>query len=135
MAALKEEGLEVVACSPFIETAPLGPARRRYVNGAALVETELEPDELLALLKRIERRFGRTRGGRRWSARVLDLDVILWSRGMFGSPELVVPHPRFRERAFVLGPATAIAPGWRDPVSRLTLHQLFARLTRPRPLP
>jgi 2-amino-4-hydroxy-6-hydroxymethyldihydropteridine diphosphokinase len=133
--ALEHEGLSVVAAAPAIATAPLGPSRRRYANGAALVETTLEPDALLALLKRVERRFGRRAGGKRWGARVLDLDVILWSGGMWGTPGLVVPHASFRERGFVLRPAAAIAPAWRDPISGLTLRQLLARLTRPRPLP
>jgi 2-amino-4-hydroxy-6-hydroxymethyldihydropteridine diphosphokinase len=137
-AALREleaEGAAVLAASPVISTAPLGPSRRRYANGAALIETTLAPEDLLAVLKRIERRFGRTRGSRRWSARVLDLDIVLWSGGMWGSLALVIPHPRFRERAFVLRPAAAIAPDWRDPLTGLTVRQLLARLTRPRPLP
>jgi 2-amino-4-hydroxy-6-hydroxymethyldihydropteridine diphosphokinase len=135
LVALEEEGLSVVAAAPVIATAPFGPSRRRYANGAALVETALEPDALLARLKRIEHRFGRRAGGKRWGARVLDLDVILWSGGMWGTPGLVVPHAGFRERGFVLRPAAALAPDWRDPVGGLTLRQLLARLTRPRPLP
>jgi len=133
--ALGEEGLSVVAAAPIIASAPIGPSWRRYANSAALIETDLDPDELLALLKRIERRFGRRAGGKRWGARVLDLDVILWSGGMWGAPDLVVPHRSFRERDFVLRPAAALAPDWRDPVGGLTLRQLFNRLTRPRPLP
>lgn len=135
LAALEQEGLSVLAAAPVITTAPLGPSRRRYANGAALVETLLEPDALLALFKRVERRFGRRVGGKRWSARVLDLDVILWSGGMWGTPGLIVPHASFRERGFVLRPGAALAPDWRDPVGGLTLRQLLARLTRPRPLP
>jgi 2-amino-4-hydroxy-6-hydroxymethyldihydropteridine diphosphokinase len=113
----------------------MGPSQRRYANGAVLVRSELEPVAMLALLKRIEREFGRRSGGRRWRARVLDLDIVLWSGGYWSSPELTIPHPQFRERGFVLWPAKAIVPGWRDPVSGLTLRQLHARLTRPRPLP
>ncbi|MGC1270782.1 MAG: 2-amino-4-hydroxy-6-hydroxymethyldihydropteridine diphosphokinase, partial [Croceibacterium sp.] len=114
---------------------PVGPSLRRYANGAALLETALEPHELLAALKRIERQYGRTARGQRWSSRVIDLDIVLWSGGCFGAPGLVVPHRLFRERGFVLGPARAIAPGWRDPVSGLTVRQLHGRLTSPLPLP
>ena len=135
LAALEQEGLSIIAAAPVIGTDPLGPSLRRYANSAALVESTLEPDALLALLKRIERRFGRRPGGKRWSARVLDLDVILWSGGMWSTPGLVVPHVSFRERDFVLRPAVALAPDWRDPVGGLTLRQLLARLTSPRPLP
>lgn len=135
LAALAEAGVVVQAASPLLASAPLGPSRRRYANGAALLETALEPDALLALLKRIERGFGRTRGGQRWAARVLDLDIVLWSGGAWSSPGLTVPHPAFRERPFVLRPALAIVPDWRDPLSGLSLRQLHARLTRPRRLP
>lgn len=135
LAALEEEGVAVLAVSPVIASVPLGPSLRRYANGAAVIETDLDPPALLALLKTVERRFGRTRGGKRWGARVLDLDIVLWSGGMWGSPELVVPHRSFGERTFVLEPATAIAPAWRDPVSGYTVRHLLARLTRPRPLP
>ncbi|MCR2835232.1 2-amino-4-hydroxy-6-hydroxymethyldihydropteridine diphosphokinase [Parerythrobacter lacustris] len=133
IAALAEIG-PVTARSRIIESAPLGPSLRRYANAAALVESELEPAHMLALLKRIERRFGRRRG-QRWSARVLDLDIVLWSGGAWSSPELSVPHREFRRRSFVLGPAAQIAGDWRDPLSGLSLRQLNARLTKPSPLP
>lgn len=132
--ALAEAGVAVTARAPTIASAPLGPSLRRYANSAALVETDLDPDELLGVLKAIERAFGRRRGGQRWGTRVLDLDVVLWSGGAWSSTGLTVPHPRFRERAFVLDPACAIAPGWRDPLSGLTLRQLAVRLRRPRRL-
>ena len=89
---------------------------------------------MLARLKAIERAFGR-RPGRRWGARVLDLDIILWSGGCWRSKGLVVPHPRYRDRTFVLRPLHDVAPRWRDPLTGLTPRQLEARLTRPRPLP
>ena len=135
LAALEAAGLEVRATSPIIRSAPLGPSRRRYANGAALVASDLPPDALLALLKRVERVFGRKRGGQRWGSRVLDLDIVLWSGGAWASPGLIIPHVAFRQRGFVLGPASQIAPLWRDPLSRLSIRHLTARLTRPRPLP
>lgn len=123
------------AVAPVLRSDPVGPSLRRYANGAALVRTKRDPQELLALLKRIERKFGRRAGGRRWSARVIDLDIVLWDGGAFAAPGLVIPHPAFRERGFVLRPAVAIAPRWRDPLTGLTVRQLHARLTRPVPLP
>ena len=100
-----------------IRTTPaLGPAGRSFANAVAIVESELAPDELLAELKAIERGFGR-RPGRRWGPRVLDLDIILWSGGAWGGPGPIVPHPEFRDRAFVLQPLAEIAPGWRDPLT------------------
>ena len=121
------------ALSPIVASAAVGPSLRRYANAAALVDSDLPPPALLAWLKRIEREFGRRRG-RRWGARVIDLDIILWSGGRWRSPRLTVPHVAFRDRAFVLGPLRALAPGWRDPATGLTIRQLQRRLTRPRPL-
>lgn len=126
MAAVDAIG-DVVARSPVIETAPLGPSRRRFANAAILIESGGTPLQLLARLKQIERGFGRRRG-RRWDARVIDLDIILWSGGAWAGPGLIVPHPHFRQRGFVLRPLAVIAPGWRDPVTGRTIRQLAARL-------
>lgn len=133
--ALAEQGVVIRAASRVIETAPLGPSARRYANAAALVETRREPEEMLVLVKDMERSFGRRSGGQRWGARVLDVDLVLWSGGIWRSRGLEIPHPQFRKRGFVLGPARKIAGGWRDPISGLTVAQLHARLTRPRPIP
>ncbi|MGV2497168.1 2-amino-4-hydroxy-6-hydroxymethyldihydropteridine diphosphokinase [Pelagerythrobacter aerophilus] len=132
---LEAAGAEIVAHSAIFDTAPLGPSNRRYANAAAMIETALPPEEMLSVLQRIERAFGRRRRGRRWRARVLDLDLVLWSGGTHRSPRLTIPHPEFRRRTFVLTPAAAIASRWRDPATGLTPRHLHARLTRPRALP
>src|SRR5690606_14407074 len=105
LARLAGEGVTVLAAAPVLGTEPVGPSLRRYANSAALIETALDPPALLGLLKRIERDFGRRAGGQRWTSRVLDLDIVLWSGGAFAGPGLTVPHPLFRTRAFVLAPA------------------------------
>ncbi|MGK6322326.1 2-amino-4-hydroxy-6-hydroxymethyldihydropteridine diphosphokinase [Sphingomonas sp. DT-51] len=120
--------------APIRASAPLGPSTRTFANAAALIASDAAPDVLLARLKAIEQAFGRRRG-RRWGARVIDLDVILWSGGRWSSPRLTIPHPGFRQRAFVLAPLVALAPRWRDPVTGLTPPQLHARLTKARPVP
>ncbi|HZV10056.1 MAG TPA: 2-amino-4-hydroxy-6-hydroxymethyldihydropteridine diphosphokinase [Novosphingobium sp.] len=120
--------------SPVIASAPVGPSRRRYANGAVLLRADCSPPRLLALLKGIEESFGR-RPGQRWGARVLDLDIVLWSGGVWRSRGLCVPHLAFRERVFVLGPLAVLVPGWRDPITGRTCRQLFARLTRSRAAP
>jgi 2-amino-4-hydroxy-6-hydroxymethyldihydropteridine diphosphokinase len=117
----------VVMTSPLVATAPLGPARRRFVNAAALIESEDSPPELLARLKAIEATFGRRRG-QRWTDRVIDLDIVLWSGGAWASDGLTVPHPEFRRRDFVLRPLAAIVPDWRDPLTGLSVRQLAARI-------
>lgn len=135
LAALEAERVAVEAFSPILATAPLGPSSRRYANAAAVVASELAPPALLAVLHGIERAFGRRRRGARWRARPLDLDIVVWSGGAWGSPGLTIPHPAFRHRAFVLAPAAAIAPRWRDPGTGSQMRHLRARLTHPRRLP
>ena len=120
--------------APIRASAPLGPSTRTFANSAALIASDEPPEALLARLKAIERAFGRRRG-RRWGARVIDLDIILWSGGAWLTPTLTIPHPAFQARAFELGPAAAIAPDWRAPGSALTLRQRHARLTRARAAP
>lgn len=124
----------IAARSPVISSAPIGPSLRRYANAAALVESDLAPPAMLAALKAIEQAFGRRRG-RRWGARTIDLDIVLWSGGRWRSRALTIPHRAFRVRDFVLTPAAALAPDWRDPVTGLTLRQLRTRLTRARAIP
>ena len=131
LAELAQRGIKVTAAGPVVRSAPIGPSLRRYANSAVVVKFERSPEDLLLTLKEIERAFGRRAGGQRWTSRVLDLDIVLWSGGVWSSPSLTIPHPLFRERDFVLKPAAAIVPGWRDPVTSLTLRQLAARLTRP----
>lgn len=135
LAVLGQGACKVLAAAPVIRSAPLGPSRRRYANGAAVIETRLEPDDLLDQLQAIESAFGRRSSGQRWAARVLDLDIVMWSGGMWCSPGLTIPHPEFRRRNFVLGPASALAAGWRDPITGLSLRQLHSRLTRARAVP
>jgi 2-amino-4-hydroxy-6-hydroxymethyldihydropteridine diphosphokinase len=132
--ALEQGRVKVLAAAPVIRSAPLGPSRRCYANGAALIKTKLDPEELLELLQGIEADFGRRRGGQRWTARVLDLDIVLWSGGAWSSPRLTIPHLEFRRRHFVMGPAMAIAPKWRDPLTGLSLRQLFRRSERVSPI-
>ena len=115
--------------SAIRRTPALGPAGRSFANAALLLASDLSPLELLAALKRIERRFGR-RPGRRWGARVLDLDIILWSEGSFRAPRLAIPHPEMSRRDFVLRPLAEIAPEWRDPLSGRTVRQLAALRAR-----
>ncbi len=126
-------GVKVKAVAPVVITPPLGPAGRSFANSALILTSKKPPDKLLDLLKGIERDFGRRRT-RRWGARVLDLDIILWSGGIWADGRLAVPHPAFRERRFVLDPLVRLVPDWRDPRDRLTVRQLRARLIRPKPV-
>ena len=128
-------GIAVESVSRVLTTDPIGPSQRRYANAAAILGSTRAPGDLLALTQDIETSFGRRRRGQRWRARPLDIDLILWSGGVFVSDRLTIPHPAFRTRHFVLDPAAEIAPNWRDPLTGRTLRQLSTRLTAPRPLP
>lgn len=127
-AELEAQGIELLCRSRVASSRPIGPSQRLYANAAALCETRLGPPDMLAVLQAIEARFGRRRRGSRWRSRPLDLDIVLWSAGAWVSPHLTIPHPHFRERDFVIGPAAQVAPDWRDPLSGLTLRQLRRRL-------
>lgn len=124
----------VYAVSPILTTAPIGPSIRAFANAAALVESPLDPPAMLALLKAIERDFGRRRG-QRWGARVIDLDIILWSGGQWRSPGLIVPHPAYATRDFVLHPLSAIAGAWRDPRDGRFVRHMRHGVDRRRPRP
>jgi len=125
-------GLKVDRVARVRSTPALGPAGRGFANSALILASKLEPPELLAELKSVEREFGR-RGGRRWGPRVLDLDIIAWDGGRWRSRTLVIPHPRLARRDFVLEPLAAIAPGWRldGPLAaRHLAHRLARRAPR-----
>ncbi len=136
VAALETAQVDVFAVSPTQRSVAIGPSRRCYANAAVILSTDLSPPDLLAMLQSVETHFGRIRRGQHWQARSLDLDILLWSGGIWSSddPALAIPHYAMRKRGFVLGPAQAIAPEWRDPVSNLTIRQLFHRLYRSNPL-
>jgi 2-amino-4-hydroxy-6-hydroxymethyldihydropteridine diphosphokinase len=114
--------------SSFRDTAYVGAeVQAPVLNGAVVGNTVIAAHPLLERLLDIERRCGRTRpyGG---APRTLDLDLILYGESVIEEPGLAVPHPRFRERRFVLEPLAEIAPGWRDPVTGKTMRELLDRL-------
>lgn len=85
-----------------------------FLNGVALVRTDLSPHALMAALGRIEEAFGRQRGVRN-APRTLDLDLIAHGRTQGELDGLILPHPRAADRLFVMGPLAEIAPGWEHP--------------------
>ncbi|RVT40845.1 2-amino-4-hydroxy-6-hydroxymethyldihydropteridine diphosphokinase [Sphingobium algorifonticola] len=131
--ALDSPPLHLLARSHTIRSAPLGPSRRHYANAVAIVASSLPPPALLDRLQAIERNHGRRRR-QRWGARTLDLDIILWSGGIWTDPRLTVPHPAFRMRDFVLAPLAMLAPQWRDPGTGRTVAQLRRRLIARKPV-
>lgn len=137
--ALSAEGdIRIGPLSKIYETPALGPAGRNFANAVVVIETTLSPPEMLKRVKQIEQLFGR-RAVRRWGPRVLDLDILLWSGGIWPdrmrwptARQLVVPHRSMKEREFVLIPAAEIVPNWRDPLSGHTIKQILARFNHTR---
>lgn len=111
------EGIELVETSSIYETAPVGVTDQAdFLNIVVRLATTLAPLELLAVCQRIEQELGRERTIR-WGPRTADLDILLYNDEVIESETLSVPHPRMRERAFVLIPLTELAPECTDPVT------------------
>lgn len=139
----------VRACSQTYRTPafPLG-SGPDFANAAALVESDLTPEAVLGTLHEIETAHGRRRTGR-WGPRTLDLDLIAagdlirpdaveWGRWRALPPDrqlveqptnLILPHPRLQDRAFVLVPLMEVAPAWRHPLLNLTVREMHDNLT------
>ena len=126
-----DEDFGLFDASPIILNAAHGGAGRDFANAVALVESELEPPEMLKAVNSLEREFGRRRT-KRWGPRVLDLDLVLWSGGKWRSRGLTIPHGQITQRTFVVQPLAAIAPNWRIE-GALNARHLAHRLARRRP--
>jgi 2-amino-4-hydroxy-6-hydroxymethyldihydropteridine diphosphokinase len=127
--AALESSIQHLRVSTFHDTAPVGVGPQpTFLNAAAVGETALSARRLLDTLLGIESELGRTRPFP-GAPRTLDLDLILYDDAVIDEgPTLVVPHPRFRERRFVMEPLSEIAPDWRDPVTGRTVEDLLRLL-------
>ena len=116
------------AVSAVYETRPMYVEDQApFLNIAVAAETRLGPQDLLARLKGLERRLGRTPGVR-FGPRRIDIDILLFGDEAAGDPDLEVPHPRMLERAFVLVPAADVAARRRHPVTGRTIAEHLADL-------
>jgi 2-amino-4-hydroxy-6-hydroxymethyldihydropteridine diphosphokinase len=120
-------GIRLVRRSAWYRSTPVGPPQPDYLKGCAVLEVSLSPEALLDRLLETEARFGRVRA-ERWGPRSLDLDLILFGDLRLDGARLQVPHPRLRERAFVLVPLAEIAPDWIDPLTHRTVASLARQL-------
>jgi 2-amino-4-hydroxy-6-hydroxymethyldihydropteridine diphosphokinase len=111
--------------SSLYESEPLGDSKELYVNGVVEVETELGAEDLLKKLKNVERVMGRKRVRKRWGARVIDLDILLYDDQKLQKRSLKIPHPEMQNRRFVLIPLSEIAPQVVHPVLDATISELL----------
>lgn len=134
--SILQEALKILAQTPSVtlqaqsswyQTAAVGPPQPDYINGCALLDVELTPQELLNSLLKIEAQFGRIRR-ERWGPRTLDLDLLLFDDLILETPTLQLPHPEMTQRAFVLVPLAEIAPHWIEPTSGKAIAQLVQRV-------
>ena len=109
----------ILRISRWIETAPVGgPPQGKFLNGAAQLDTELSPQELLKGLQAVEVTMGRPIEHPKNNPRVIDLDLLSYNQMIVETSELTLPHPRLHERMFVLEPLSEIAPDWTHPILR-----------------
>ena len=121
------DGIRLLAVSTLRETDPVGVVDQpRFLNGAALVETDLGPRELLDVLLAIEQELGRVRN-LRWGPRTIDLDLLVYGEAELEEPGLTLPHPRLHERRFALEPLAELDPALVIP-GRGPVRDLVARL-------
>ena len=119
-------GITLQKTSSWYQTQPVGTPEPQpdYLNGCALLSVEQSPEELLVILQATEIQYGRVGKGS-LQPRTLDLDLLLYGDLVWTMPNLIIPHPRMRERAFVLVPLAEIAPDWIEPVSGINIANLL----------
>ncbi len=123
------QGVQVRRLSRIRETAPVGKTDQPlFLNAVVEIESVLDPEALLDHLMEIERRLGRVRD-ERWGPRSIDLDLLLYGEERRDGDRLTLPHPRMRERRFVLEPLAELAPDLVIPGDRVTVRERLASLS------
>jgi 2-amino-4-hydroxy-6-hydroxymethyldihydropteridine diphosphokinase len=122
---------KVVKKSHHYETQPWGKTDQdRFINQVLMVNTTLDPRQLLETVARIEREIGRE-PSEKWGPRILDLDILFYGRRIIRDKGLEIPHPELHKRAFVLVPLMEIAPEWEHPVLKKAVDELYMQCDDP----
>lgn len=126
--ALESPRLHIRRLSPIYETEPMDvPGQHWFLNLVAEAETDLFPLQLLHRTSKIESQLGRRRVAPK-GPRTIDIDIVLYGNAVVTTAALEIPHPRFRDRRFVLAPLADLAPDLRDPVTKKTMRELLGEL-------
>jgi 2-amino-4-hydroxy-6-hydroxymethyldihydropteridine diphosphokinase len=126
---LIEHGITVTKRSSLIETEPWGVREQpKFINMAVEIGTDLDPEGLLRILKKIELEIGRLPTSH-WGPRIIDLDILLYDDLIVETPDLTIPHPGISEREFVLKPLAEIAPDKIHPVLGKSIKSLLMELS------
>jgi 2-amino-4-hydroxy-6-hydroxymethyldihydropteridine diphosphokinase len=115
----------IIKESSVYESQPHGDSKEWYINGVIEIETELKPELLLGKFKNIERAMGRKKVRKKWGARIIDIDILLYDSLVMNKKSLKIPHPEMHQRKFVLIPLSELAPQVIHPVLSASISELL----------